>query len=160
MVALGLLTAVLATIVGRACTDAKTSLAYASVTQVGVIFAEIGLGLETLALVHICGHAAVRTLQFLRAPSALHEFHQIHAASGGQLAQTGTHYEAMLPLPVRIWLYRFALDRGHMDTLLDRFLVAPLTGVARFLTKTEDLMSVRTPEPRPVRVAVTEQVDA
>lgn len=154
VVALGLLTAVLATLASRACTDVKTSLAYASVTQVGVIFAEIGLGLETLALVHICGHAAVRTLQFLRAPSALHEFHQLHAAAGGHLAPTGSHYESMLSATLRSRLYRFALDRAHMDTLLDRFLVAPLLRLSTWLNRAEDLIGSKPAEPRVVRVPV------
>ena len=160
VVAVGLVTAVLATLVGRACSDVKTSLAYASVTQVGVIFAEIGMGWETLALVHICGHAAVRTLQFLRAPSALHEFHQLHAAAGGELGQTGSHYEAFLPVAVRARLYRFALDRAHMDTLLDRIVVAPLVRVSTLLNRTEYRMEGKPSGARVVRVPVAGEADA
>lgn len=133
MIALGLLSAVLATLVGRACTDAKTSLAYASITQLGVIFAEIGMGFTALAVWHCCGHAAVRTLQFLRAPSALHEFHQVHAAAGGHLDATGTQYEAFLPAGVRNWLYRLAIDRGHLDALLDRCFVIPMRALGELL---------------------------
>ncbi len=47
VIALGAATAVHGTIVGRAVSDAKTSLAYASLTQVGVVFVEIGLGWTT-----------------------------------------------------------------------------------------------------------------
>ena len=60
----GILSALHGTLVGRACADVKTQLAYASVTQLGVIFAEIGLGFPRLALLHIIGHAVVRMLQF------------------------------------------------------------------------------------------------
>ncbi|MBC8168033.1 MAG: hypothetical protein H7Y20_19465 [Bryobacteraceae bacterium] len=129
----GALSALHGTFAGRACSDVKTQLAYASVAQLGLIFVEIGLGLPWLALLHIIGHALVRTLQLLRAPSMLHEYHGMHAAAGGHLARTGDHYRTFLSSPVRAWLYRLALDRGHHDTVLDRFLVGPVKGLARFL---------------------------
>ncbi|MEZ6077607.1 MAG: proton-conducting transporter membrane subunit [Pirellulaceae bacterium] len=47
----------------------KTSLAYASLTQVGIIVVEIGCGLRYLALIHIIGHASLRTMQLLRSHS-------------------------------------------------------------------------------------------
>jgi len=121
VIVVGALSAIHATMVGRACTDAKTSLAYSSISQLGLIFVEIGLGLTWLPLIHICGHALVRTLQFLKAPSALHEYHELHAAAGGHLARTGAHFERLLPKRAQTWLYRLALDRGHHDSLLDQF---------------------------------------
>jgi NADH:ubiquinone oxidoreductase subunit 5 (subunit L)/multisubunit Na+/H+ antiporter MnhA subunit len=121
VIVVGALSAFHGTMVGRACTDAKTQLAYSSISQLGLIFVEIGFGLSWLALIHICGHAVVRTLQFLKAPSALHEYHELHAAAGGHLARTGVHFERMLPRRMQLWLYRLALDRGHHDTILDRF---------------------------------------
>ena len=60
-----------------------------SLTQVGVVFVEIGLGWKWIAVAHILGHATVRTLQFLRAPSMLHDYHQMHSAIGGEIAPTG-----------------------------------------------------------------------
>ncbi|MDX2029533.1 MAG: proton-conducting transporter membrane subunit [Blastocatellia bacterium] len=134
---IGLLTAVHATFVGRACADAKTSLAYASMAQLGIIFIEIGLGWRQLALWHIAGHALIRTLQFLRAPSMLHDHHRLHAAAGGHLSATGTHFEALLPQAMQRWLYRLALDRGHHDTFLDRFVVAPVVRLAERLQRFE-----------------------
>lgn len=126
-------TAFLGTLIHRTCADAKTSLAYASQTQLGLIFVEIGLGWTTLAVLHIIGHALVRTLQFLRAPSMLHDHHRVHAAAGGHLEPTGAHYETLLPKRLQIWLYRFALGRGFYDAILDRFIIAPVVGFARFL---------------------------
>lgn len=137
VIVVGLLTALHGTFVGRACADAKTSLAYASMTQLGIIFMEIGFGLTWLALLHICGHAVVRTLQFLRAPSMLHDFHRVHAAAGGHLGDTGAHYEQLLPETMQGWLYRLALDRGHHDTFLDRFIVAPVIRLASRLNQIE-----------------------
>lgn len=127
---IGLTTAVLGTLVHRTCADAKTSLAYASQTQLGIIFAEIGLGWTTLAIFHIIGHAMVRTMQFLRAPSMLHDYHRVHAAAGGHLDPTGEHYESLLPKSLQLWLYRVALGRGFYDSILDRFVIAPVKKIA------------------------------
>ncbi len=133
VVALGLVTALQATLSGRAASDAKTLLSYSALAQVGVIFMEVGFGLERIALIHMIGHAAVRTLQFLRAPSMLHDYHRVHAAAGGHFAKTGAHYEAALPEGLRNWLYRLAIDRCHLDTMLDRFVAGPFTASAERL---------------------------
>lgn len=130
---IGLTTAFLGTLVHRTCADAKTSLAYASQTQLGLIFAEIGFGWTTFAIIHIVSHAMLRTLQFLRTPSMLRDYHRVHAAAGGQIDPTGEHYESLLPRSVQLWLYRFALGRGFYDSILDRFIIAPLHGTARML---------------------------
>ena len=137
IILIGLLTALHATFVGRACPDAKTSLAYASMAQLGIIFIEIHFGWVQLALWHIAGHALIRTLQFLRAPSMLHDHHRVHSAAGGHLGATGAHFEAVLPQAMQRWLYRLALDRGHHDTFLDRFVVAPVVRFAGRLQRIE-----------------------
>jgi NADH:ubiquinone oxidoreductase subunit 5 (subunit L)/multisubunit Na+/H+ antiporter MnhA subunit len=134
---IGVTTAILSTLIHRTCADAKTSLAYASQTQLGIIFTEIGLGCTTLAIIHIIGHAMVRTMQFLRAPSMLHDYHRVHAAAGGHFEPTGDHYESLLPKPVQIMLYRVALGRGFYDALVDRFLIAPVHCLARLLSRLE-----------------------
>ncbi|MCB1275333.1 proton-conducting transporter membrane subunit [Prosthecobacter sp.] len=129
----GLTTALLGTLVHRTCADAKTSLAYASQTQLGLIFAEIGFGWTTFAIIHIVSHAILRTLQFLRTPSMLRDHHRVHAAAGGKIDPTGEHLEALFPRGIQIWLYRFALGRGFYDSILNRFIIAPLLWGARML---------------------------
>lgn len=139
VIGVGVLTAIHGTIVGRASADAKTSLAYASLTQVGVVFVEIGMGWKWIAVAHILGHATVRTLQFLRAPSMLHDYHKMHSAIGGELAPAGRHAEDLLPEPVQLWLYRWALDRGHLDTILDRFVIHPLVQLSGLFARLDNL---------------------
>jgi NADH-quinone oxidoreductase subunit L len=147
VVLIGATTAVHGTIVGRASADAKTSLAYATLTQVGIVFIEIGLGWRWLALAHILGNATVRTMQYLRAPSMLHDYHQMHSAVGEEFSATGTQIEEMLPARVQLWLYRWALDRGHLDTILERWVIAPLLQVSAYLSRSE---RTRTPSPTTV----------
>jgi NADH-quinone oxidoreductase subunit L len=139
VIAIGILTAIHGTIVGRVSADAKTSLAYASLTQVGVVFVEIGIGWKWIALAHILGHAMVRTLQFLRAPSMLHDYHQMHSAVGGEFSPTGRLLEEMFPQRVQLWLYRWALDRGHLDTILDRWAIHPLTRLSEWFTRLDGI---------------------
>lgn len=129
----GLATAFLGTLVHRTCADAKTSLAYAAQTQIGLIFVEIGFGWTTFAVIHLVSHAMLRTLQFLRTPSMLRDYHRVHAAAGGKVSPTGSHYESLLPPAVQLWLYRLALGRGFYDAIVERWIVAPVQAVARWL---------------------------
>jgi len=139
IILIGLTTAIHGTISGRASADAKTSLAYASLTQVGVVFVEIGLGWTWIAVAHILGHAMVRTLQFLRSPSMLHDYHQMQSAAGGELARTGKHLEDLFPQRMQLWLYRWALDRGHLDTILDRVVIHPVVRLSELFARLDSL---------------------
>ncbi|MCB1226351.1 MAG: hypothetical protein KDK99_11105 [Verrucomicrobiales bacterium] len=141
----GLTTAVLATLIHRTSVDAKTSLAYASMTQLSVIFIEVSLGWTTLAILHTVGHAIVRTAQFLRAPSMLHDYHRMHAAAGGHLGKVGEQYEALVPHRVQLWLYSLGLERGCYDALVDRLLLHPLQRLARQLAVQKNSFTDPTP---------------
>jgi NAD(P)H-quinone oxidoreductase subunit 5 len=137
VIAIGVATAIYGNLAGRASADVKTSLAFASLTQVGVIFVEIGFGGKSVAVAHVLGHAAVRTLQFLRAPSMLHDYHRMHSAVGREVSHGRT--EDLLPEPVRLWLYRWALDRGHLDSVLDRWFIYPLLQIARLFGRLDGM---------------------
>ncbi len=131
VVVLGAATAIYAQITASVQTDIKSALAYASLTQVGVITVEIGLGFRYLALVHIIGHASLRALQLLRAPTLLHDYHTIENAIGGHLQHDPGAWARKLPAGLRRWLYLRAHDRGELDALLQRFLIAPFLSVFR-----------------------------
>lgn len=127
VVALGLATATLAYLAARVQTDIKSALSFAALSQVGLIVAEIGLGLRYVALVHVLGHACLRTLQFVRAPSLLHDHHALENALGGHLPNARPQPAG----PVHDWLYRFGLERGYLDAFLRTYFVAPFLGVFR-----------------------------
>ncbi len=126
VVAIGAITAVQATLSSRASADAKTALALGAQAQVGLIFMEIGLGWSTVALWHLGAHSLLRTLEFLRAPSVLHEYHRMHSAAGGNIPTTGRHFQKCLPESIRLRLYRFALDQGQLDHLFQRMVARPI----------------------------------
>jgi NADH-quinone oxidoreductase subunit L len=117
----GAATAVYATITARVQMDVKSSLSYAALTQVGIIVVEISLGWTTLALLHICGHASLRLLQFLSAPNVLHDVHELEDRVGAHLT-TGDSGILRSASPA---IYLFALERGFVDSLMDRFVVRP-----------------------------------
>lgn len=129
VVALGLSSAIVASLVGRVQTDIKSALAYASLTQVGIIFVEIGLGLRYIALIHILGHACLRTLQFLRAPNLLNDYHWLKDAMGDHVRNS--------QIDRRPWMYRFLLERAYLDGFLNDYVARPFLNVFRWFDSIE-----------------------
>ena len=125
VVLLGLITALFAATTTRVQSDIKSALAFASLTQVGIIVAEIGLGLRYIPLIHIIGHACLRTLQLLRAPTLLHDYHTLENAIGAHLSHSPRFWAQRLPMGWRLRVYRLALERGYLDALLRHYVVAP-----------------------------------
>jgi NAD(P)H-quinone oxidoreductase subunit 5 len=132
--ALGLATAAFAALATRVQSDVKSSLAYASLTQVGLIVVEIALGLNRIAFIHLAGHACFRLLQFLSAPNVLHDLHGMEEALHDR-SPRAVGLEVLLPDRWRRRLYLFALERGFLDSVLDRAIVTPFTTIARILTQ-------------------------
>lgn len=151
VVAIGLTTSVFSTFACRVQTDIKSALSFASLTQVGFITAEIGIAslvarwidptageyIRYFALLHILGHACLRTLQFVRAPSLLHDYKILENAIGDHLPHKTGMWERLLPAGVRIWFYRLAIERGYLDSYLDNYFVAPFLAVFRFCDRSE-----------------------
>ncbi len=109
---IGLLTAIVSYYISTVQSTTKTQLAYASITQVGLMFIEIALGWHTIALVHFALHAFYRTYQFLVSPSSLS--YLIH--------DQFLHYDAnkksafsFLPKKLRYSLYTFSIMEGYLD---------------------------------------------
>ena len=132
---LGAATAIFAGVTTRVQSDVKSSLAYASLTQVGLIVVEIAFGWYTIAFLHLAGHACVRLLQFLSASNVLHDLHGIESALGNRPSPTRSPLDALTSEAMRRRLFLIALERGFLDSLLDRLVVAPFERVAQRLTR-------------------------
>ncbi|MFN9719479.1 MAG: proton-conducting transporter membrane subunit [Planctomycetota bacterium] len=128
VVVLGAATAVFATMAARVQTDIKSSLAFSSLIQVSIIVVEIGLGLRYIALIHIIGHACLRTLQLIRAPSLLRDYNTMINAIGDYLPSGRVPGGPSSPT-FRSRLYQFAFDRGNLDTMIDDYVVRPFVAV-------------------------------
>lgn len=137
VVLIGASTALYATLVGRVQADAKSALAASTQAQLGLMFVEVGLGLPELAMVHMVGHACLRTWQMLTAPGTLQELGSMRDALGGPLPRVGGHFERMLPASLRAKLYTKALLGFGVDALVERVVVKPVLGLAHFVVSLE-----------------------
>jgi len=71
----------------------------------------------------------LRTLQFLRAPTLLHDYHILENAIGDHLPDPPTPFARSLSARWRDWLYRLALERGYFDAILAELFVRPFVRV-------------------------------
>lgn len=92
LVALGLGTAVLAGLVMLTRISVKVRLAWSTVAQMGFMVLECGLGLYTLAALHLVGHSLYKAHAFLSASSRVRE--------ARLQTMRGTHR----PAPLTLWL--------------------------------------------------------
>src|SRR5262249_43867558 len=132
---LGVATAIFAGLTTRVQSDVKSSLAYASLTQVGIIVVEIAMGWYTIAFIHLAGHACFRLLQFLSAPNVFYDLHGMENVIGERPFQARGYFEMLAPKPLRRVLYLIALERGFLDSVIDRVVVEPFVGFANSLTR-------------------------
>ncbi|MEZ5942050.1 MAG: proton-conducting transporter membrane subunit [Planctomycetaceae bacterium] len=136
VIVLGLISAVFGSMTSRVQSDVKNALAFASLTQVGIITVEIGFGWYYIALIHMIGHACLRTLQLLRAPSILKDRQMLEDAVGARLAKKKPE-NAAPPTPFQLWLYQFAMHRGNLDAMLDGWVVRPFLWIFRLFDSFE-----------------------
>lgn len=109
IIAIGLLTSLLASSTARVQPSVKSQIAYTSVAQIGLMFIEIALGFHALALAHFAGNACLRTYQLLVSPSVLnyltHEmfFHHKPQQAGAAPSFFQKLKQAVFVLSVREW---------------------------------------------------------
>lgn len=124
---IGVATAVTCSMFSRARPTIKGQVAYASATQVGIIFVEIALGLTSLALVHVVSNALVRCYQLLVSPSVVaHRLRRQATAGAARAAATGSYYVHFVPKSWRPSLYVFALSEGYLKDVLKVALWFPM----------------------------------
>lgn len=128
IVIFGLLTALICTSIARVQSTIKTQIAYASITQIGIMFVELALGLHWLALLHFVSNACLRTYQLLISPSILsylvhHQF-----------------YYFVLPAQkiknnfmgkIRSTLYILGIREWNMDSAMSRYVWQTLKNIGQ-----------------------------
>ena len=120
---LGLLTAVITTGIARIQSSVKSQIAYASIAQIGLIFIELALGFENLALFHFAGNAFLRTYQLLVSPSVVSYLirEQFYNFSPHQRSM-----EDSLPKKIEYTLYMLCIKEWNLDSIMYRYLWNPL----------------------------------
>ena len=126
IIVIGILTGVIATLIGRVQPTVKTQIAYSSAAQIGIIFIEVALGWHVLALIHFTGNAFLRTYQLLVSPSVLnylvhHQYFHYHPPSQKPLSRTVAT------------LYMLGIKEWNLDSLMHKFLWSPFKWIGHQL---------------------------
>ena len=134
VLSIGFLTVIVATLSEKTQSNIKGQIAYSSITQVGFMFMELALGLESLVLLHFMGNAFLRCYQLLVSPSIVAHLLRVEGSadsgfniqSSSNLAFLPASIRGTLPDVLQNTLYVFALQEGNLERLVKSILWDPL----------------------------------
>jgi NADH:ubiquinone oxidoreductase subunit 5 (subunit L)/multisubunit Na+/H+ antiporter MnhA subunit len=120
---LGLTTSLITTGIARVQSSVKSQIAYASISQIGIIFIEVAAGFENLALLHFAGNAILRTYQLLVSPSVVSYLirEQFYARATGR-----SFSDKLIPKKIATAFYMMCLKEWNLDSLMYKLLWNPL----------------------------------
>ncbi|AWG23838.1 proton-conducting transporter membrane subunit [Flavobacterium kingsejongi] len=129
--ALGLATSTIASLIARVQSSVKSQIAYSSIAQIGIIFIEIALGLEDLALVHFAGNAFLRTYQLLVSPSVVSYKirEQLYNFSPKQHT-----IEDTFPKKIEYSIYLLSLKEWNLELFMDHLVRRPSKSIGKKLS--------------------------
>lgn len=127
---MGITTSLMASLMTRVQPTVKSQIAYSSISQIGLIFVEIALGWEVLALVHFAGNAFLRTYQLLVSPSIVtylirEQFYNYKPRPAA--------IESKYPKKIEYSLYILALKEFYLEEFLNTVLWRPLKKIGRLI---------------------------
>nr|WP_321539349.1 proton-conducting transporter membrane subunit [Flavobacterium piscinae] len=133
---MGLTTSLMASLMARVQSSVKSQVAYSSIGQIGIIFIEIALGFETLALLHFAGNAFLRTYQLLVSPSVVSYLirDQFYHFKPKEKA-----IEDSYPKKIEYTLYILALKEFNLEGFLNFVLWRPL----KIIGKSLDFLNIK-----------------
>ncbi|HEX7414702.1 MAG TPA: proton-conducting transporter membrane subunit [Bacteroidia bacterium] len=128
--AIGLSTAIIATLTARVQSTIKSQIAYSSIAQIGLVFIEIAAGFNNLALFHFAGNAFLRTYQLLVSPSVVsylirEQFYNFIPRKDSVIGS--------FPKKIEYSIYMLSLKEWNLDFLMYRVLWNPLKWIGRKL---------------------------
>lgn len=134
----GIMTALVASSIARVQSSIKTQIAYASVTQIGIMFIEVAAGLYWLALIHFVCNACLRMYQLLISPSAVsylvHDQFFYFVPPAQRIKNT--------PLGrLRATLYVVGIKEWNMNTAASHYIWNPLKSVGRIFAFLDTLLA-------------------
>src|SRR6476661_254024 len=137
--AIGIFTAILAASIAMTQTDIKRVLAYSTLSQLGYMFAALGVGAWTAAIFHLMTHGFFKGLLFLDSGSVIHAVHeeQDMRKMGGLSSKIPITYVTMLIGSLAIagippLAGFFSKDEILGESLKNGFIVAGLTAFYMF----------------------------
>ena len=131
VIAFGLTTSLVATSISMVQSSVKTQIAYSSIAQIGIIFIEIALGFEYLALIHFAGNAFLRTYQLLVSPSVLN--YLIHEQFFNFIPPQHTENNSFWG-KLKVSLYILSIKEWNLDAMMYKFLWQPIKKVGNWFS--------------------------
>ena len=128
---LGLFTCIIASGIARVQSSVKAQIAYASISQIGIIFIEVSLGLTNIALIHFAGNAFLRTYQLLVSPSVVTYLIREQFYTFNPRVDT---FEDSLPKRLEYSFYILCLKEWNLDTFMYRFYWNPMKWAGKKLS--------------------------
>ena len=127
---MGFTTSIAASLMARVQSSVKSQVAYSSMSQIGIIFIEIALGFETLALIHFAGNAFLRTYQLLVSPSVVSYLIRDQFYNFQPKSKKANFF---FPKRIENTLYILALKEFNLEGFLNLVLWKPLKTIGKLL---------------------------
>jgi NADH:ubiquinone oxidoreductase subunit 5 (subunit L)/multisubunit Na+/H+ antiporter MnhA subunit len=127
---MGFTTSIAASLMARVQSSVKSQVAYSSISQIGIIFIEIALGFETLALIHFAGNAFLRTYQLLVSPSVVSYLIRDQFYNFQPKSKKANFF---FPKRIENTLYILALKEFNLEGFLNLVLWKPLKMIGKLL---------------------------
>jgi NADH:ubiquinone oxidoreductase subunit 5 (subunit L)/multisubunit Na+/H+ antiporter MnhA subunit len=127
---IGLVTALVATLIARIQPSIKTQIAYSTIAQIGLMFVEISFGWYQLALFHFVGNAFLRSYQLLVSPSVLS--YKIHDQFFNFIPPQPQHKEGFFNR-LKLSLYLLGIHEFYLDENQYKWLWNPLKKMGKSL---------------------------
>lgn len=139
MACVGAVSCVYGVLLSQVQSDVKSALAYASLSQVGIMFVEISLGWYYIATIHCIGHAFLRTYQILKCSSIIDQFVAFEDAHqfDSDRAKAG-FLPILIPQAMISRLFSFSFDLALRAASGRSFLVASLDRLSHKLQNFEE----------------------
>jgi len=128
LVGMGLFSFFVCTGISRVQSSIKAQVAYSSISQIGLMFVEVALGFENLALLHFIGNAILRTYQLLISPSIVS--YKIREQFYTQPMKSRT-IENYFPIYLQNAMYILCLKEWNLDTIMYFYVWYPVRWIGK-----------------------------
>ncbi len=127
---LGIVTSIITSGIARVQSSVKSQIAYASISQIGLIFIEVAAGFENLALFHFAGNACLRTYQLLISPSIVS---YLIREQFYNFVPRQHSIEESFPKKIKHTFYMLCLREWNLDSFMYRYFWNPIKWAGRKL---------------------------
>jgi len=127
--ALGLITAIISHLITKTQSTIKGQIAYSSATQIGLMFIEIALGMEGIALLHFAGNAFLRSYQLLTSPSLMAL--KIKEQTFEPVEKKNTLTTEVKFEKIKNAIYLLGIKEWYFDTMIFTLIFKPLKWIGK-----------------------------